>query len=122
MILYICTMRTVFGFLFFFATLLGEGNWLFAQTSHQKSLILMGSRFTFTVRHESPEQAWKAIEAGIAEVQRIESLISSWDTHSQTSQINRMAGKEAVPVSYELFSLIRRALKVANLTKASSAA
>lgn len=95
----------------------GGIEWLCAQRLQQHSLSLMGSTFSFTAIHESDTLSWQAIEAGIEEVKRIESLISSWDPASQTSQINRMAGTQAVKVELELFNLIRRALKVAALTE-----
>lgn len=87
-----------------------------AQQTYQKSLLLMGSAFVFSAAHESDSLAWQAIEAGITEVQRIESLISSWNPQSQTSEINHKAGIQPVSVDWEVFSLIRRALKVASLT------
>ena len=77
----------------------------------------MGSAFVFSAANESDTLAWEAIEAGIVEVQRIESLISSWNPNSQTSQINRNAGIQPVKVDWEVFALIRRALKVAQLTQ-----
>ena len=90
---------------------------IFAQQTQQKTLTLMGSAFVFSAADESDTLAWEAIEAGIAEVRRIEALISSWDPNSQTSEINRNAGIQPVKVDWELFALIRRALKVAQLTQ-----
>ena len=81
-----------------------------------KVLKLMGSRFEVSAVHEDVRLAWKAINAGIAEISRIEQLISSWDSHSQTSEINRQAGIQAVKVDKELYDLIYRALKVSKLT------
>lgn len=82
-----------------------------------KVLLLMGSRFEFTVIADTDTSAWMAVEAGIDEVRRIERLISSWDERSQTSEINRQAGKKAVRVDAELFELIHRAQKVSKLTR-----
>ncbi|MCB9040089.1 MAG: FAD:protein FMN transferase [Lewinellaceae bacterium] len=77
---------------------------------------LMGSGFEFTAIHEDVALANAAIDAGIAEVSRIERLISSWDENSQTSAINRNAGIAPVPVDEELFRLIQRSLKVSGIT------
>ncbi|MFK7906202.1 MAG: FAD:protein FMN transferase [Chitinophagales bacterium] len=90
-----------------------------SQTSktQTKVLKLMGSRFEVSAVHEDKQVAWNAINAGIEEMSRIEKLISSWDENSQTSEINRKAGMEAVKVDKELYSLIHRALKVSKLTK-----
>ncbi len=78
---------------------------------------LMGSRFEFTAVHTEEEICNNAIQAGITEARRIENLISSWDPNSQTSEIVRMAGREAVKVDIELFHLIERSLKVSEVTK-----
>ncbi len=84
--------------------------------SHTKVLLLMGSRFELTAISRNQENANKAIEAGITEIKRIEKLISSWDPNSQTSEIIRNAGIKPVIVDQELFNLIRRSIKVSELT------
>ncbi len=88
-----------------------------ALVEQQKELLLMGSRFNISAVAENKQLAWDAINAGIEEITRIEKLISSWDEHSQTSEINRQAGIQAVKVDKELYDLIFRAKKVASLTK-----
>lgn len=77
----------------------------------------MGCKFEITAVATSEEIAWESVNAGIAEIQRIEALISSWDDRSQTSSINRNAGIEPVTVSTELFELIERSQKVSGLTE-----
>lgn len=84
--------------------------------THSKVLLLMGSRFEITAVHEDAALAWKAINASIAEIQRIEALISSWNEKSQTSEINRNAGIQPVRVDKELLDLIHRSKKVSQLT------
>ena len=84
--------------------------------SRTKVLLLMGSRFELTAISRNQENANKAIEAGITEIKRIEKLISSWDPNSQTSEIIRNAGIKPVIVDQELFNLIRRSIKVSELT------
>jgi len=103
-------------FLIFFCFL--EISQLLAQplVEQTKVLLLMGSRFEVTTVAENKNLAWDAVNAGIAEIDRIEKLISSWDTNSQTSSINRQAGIQAVKVNKELFNLIFRAKKIATLT------
>ena len=46
----------------------------------------------------------------IHEIERIELLISSWDSNSETSSINQNAGIKPVKVSKELWDLIDRSL------------
>jgi thiamine biosynthesis lipoprotein len=76
----------------------------------------MGSRFEITVVANHTEQANEYIEMAIAEITRIERLISSWDDQSQTSAINRNAGIKPVKVNRELFDLIARAINISKLT------
>lgn len=76
----------------------------------------MGSRFEITAMADKEEIAEKAVTDAIKEIERIESLISSWKETSQTSDINRNAGIKAVKVDFELFSLIERSLKVSQIT------
>ena len=76
----------------------------------------MGSRFEITAVHSDPAHALEAIDAAYTEIDRIESMISSWKPDSFTSAINRNAGVAPVAVPEELFNLIRRANKVSALT------
>jgi len=85
--------------------------------SAKKVLKLMGTRFEITAVATNDTLAWKALNAGVNEITRIEKNISSWDANSQTSSINRAAGIKAVKVDRELFDLIYRAKKVSQLTE-----
>lgn len=76
----------------------------------------MGSRFEISVVANDSVEGQKYIVSAIGEIKRIENLISSWDSNSQTSEINRLAGISAVKVDLELFQLIERALKISKLT------
>lgn len=87
-----------------------------SEATAKKALMLMGCSFELAASAENDTIAWKAINAGIAEITRIERLISSWDPKSQTSEVNRMAGIKAVHVDKELYDLIYRAKKVSKLT------
>ncbi|WP_299111574.1 FAD:protein FMN transferase [uncultured Winogradskyella sp.] len=76
----------------------------------------MGSRFDISVVANDSIEGQQYISSAIDEISRIERLISSWDENSQTTQINKAAGIEAVKVDSELFQLIQRALKISKLT------
>ncbi|CAM2065227.1 FAD:protein FMN transferase [Sulfidibacter corallicola] len=76
----------------------------------------MGSRFEITAVHPDAAVARAAIEAAYAEIDRLEAMISSWRDDSETTRINRAAGRHPVAVSPELFGLIRRASKISALT------
>ncbi len=83
---------------------------------HHRELILMGDRFEITAVHEDSVLCKKAVKAAIAEISRIENLISEWKPDSETSRINDNAGVRPVSVSIELFDLIFRSIKVSLLT------
>ena len=87
-----------------------------AQQTFKRSLKLMGSGFEITVVAQDSTQANSYIDAAVAEIVRIEKLISSWDSNSQTSKINRNSGVKPVNVDPELFSLIERAIGLSKLT------
>lgn len=84
--------------------------------THKRSLILMGSGFELTAVADSKIIASEAVTKGIEEITRIEKLISEWDSTSETSLINRMAGIKPVIVQPELFNLISRCHKISQLT------
>lgn len=76
----------------------------------------MGSRFDITVVALNEEIGYINIDEAVAEITRIERIISSWDKDSETSLINRNAGIKPVKVSNELFKLIERAKQISELT------
>lgn len=88
----------------------------FGQEVYTKTTTLMGSRFDISVVANDSITGAKHIKSAIDEITRIERLISSWDSSSQTSQINRAAGNAPVKVDLELYQLIERALKLSKLT------
>jgi len=87
-----------------------------AQQPYKRTLKLMGSRFEITVVANNQTEADTYIDLAVAEISRIEKLISSWDADSETSKINANAGLKPVQVSPELFSLIERAIRISQLT------
>ncbi|MEO9804604.1 MAG: FAD:protein FMN transferase [Reichenbachiella sp.] len=101
---------------FWFLVLIAMSTTTWAQQKFDSTLTLMGSKFDITVIANSEEEGSQYIDLAIAEIERIERLISSWDPNSQTSNINRNAGKAPVKVDKELFDLIERSIKISNLT------
>jgi len=88
----------------------------YGQQLHKQTLKLMGTRFDITVVANDSVQASNYISTAIEEISRIEKLISSWDTYSQTSEINRNAGIKPIKIDKELFDLIERSLAISKLT------
>lgn len=107
-------MRFFASFFLFFILFGAQGQQKYV--SSHKTLKLMGSRFDITVVSTNEELGYINIEEAIAEISRIEKLISAWDPNSETSLINKNAGIKPVAVSLELFNLIERAKKISDLT------
>ncbi|RZM17706.1 MAG: FAD:protein FMN transferase [Pedobacter sp.] len=77
----------------------------------------MGNRFEFTAISSSQESGDAAIVNAIAEVQRIETLFSTFKETSQVNEINRLAGVRPVEVDEEVIELIVRSLKISSITQ-----
>ena len=76
----------------------------------------MGNRFVITVASADSVKAELLIDDAVAEIQRIESLLTTFSENSQTNQINENAGIQAVKVESEVFELIVRAKRISELT------
>lgn len=77
----------------------------------------MGNRFEISVVSEEEVWAEARIDDAVAEIQRIEALLTTFSDNSQTNQINAQAGSAPVSVDPEVFELIRRSLRISELTQ-----
>nr|WP_294793702.1 FAD:protein FMN transferase [uncultured Mucilaginibacter sp.] len=77
---------------------------------------LMGTNFEISVVGDNHAWANERINSAIAEISRIEKLLSAFGDDSEINAINRNAGIEPVKVSGEIFRLIDRSLKISELT------
>ncbi len=84
---------------------------------HRRSMKLMGNRFEITVVGSDPVWGNKMIDVGVAEIQRIETLLTTYAENSETNLVNRNAGIEPVTVSKETFDLIKRSLFISEITQ-----
>lgn len=87
-----------------------------SQIAHKRKLFLLGSPFELTVVAQDTLQGNIFIDQGIAEVKRIENLISDWIPTTLISEINRNAGIRPIKVTSELYNLVERAIKISELT------
>jgi thiamine biosynthesis lipoprotein len=78
---------------------------------------LMGNGFEISVVTEDELYANKCIEEAVAEIKRIETLLTTFDESSQTNEINRYAGVKPVKVDREVFDLIERSIRISQLTQ-----
>lgn len=86
------------------------------QTVRHRTMMLMGSRFDITIVANEATEAEAYIDTAVAEITRIENLISEWRPQTQVSEINRNAGIAPVKVDKELFDLTERALYFSKIT------
>lgn len=87
-----------------------------AQVLRQRPVTLMGSRFDITIVAKDSLLAERYIDTVVAEVSRIENLISDWKADSQVSEVNRQAGIHPVKVDPEVFQLAERAVHLSAIT------
>ena len=84
---------------------------------HQKKIKLMGNRFEISIVSDDKNWAFEIIEEAVKEIQRIETLLTTFDENSQTNQINKFAGIKPVKVDKEVFELIERCNRISQLTQ-----
>ncbi|GAB3327131.1 FAD:protein FMN transferase [Larkinella ripae] len=87
-----------------------------SQVLRKRVVKLMGSRFDITLVANDTLTADQQIDSVIAEVTRIENLISDWKDDSQISQVNKNAGIAPVRVDPEVLALTERALHLSRIT------
>lgn len=88
----------------------------FGQIIHKKKLSMLGSPFEMTVVCKDTVQGNYFIDLAVAEVKRIENLISDWIPSSQISSVNQNAGIKPVKVDKEAFDLVNRSIKISEIT------
>lgn len=77
----------------------------------------MGNRFELTVVIHDEKSAQISIDKAIAEIKRIENLLTTFSNDSQTARINQAAGTHPVKVDKEVFDLIARSLRISSITQ-----
>ncbi|MDO6429535.1 FAD:protein FMN transferase [Flavitalea sp. BT771] len=87
------------------------------QQIFKRAMKLMGNHFELSVVAEEEEWAHHRIDAGVREIQRIETLLTTYDEGSETSLINAHAGLAPVRVSAETFALIERSIRISQVTQ-----
>lgn len=77
----------------------------------------MGSSFELIVVEAGEDAARRRLEEGVAEIKRIEALLTEFSTDSQTALLNKHAGESPVSVDPEVYRLIDRCTQLSNLTQ-----
>jgi FAD:protein FMN transferase len=78
---------------------------------------LMGNRFELSIVSTNSDWSNHIFDLAVAEISRIEKLLTTFSPDSQTNQINDAAGVFPVKVDPEIFQLIQRSIRISNLTQ-----
>lgn len=84
---------------------------------YKKNLKLMGNRFEISILANDENFANTNIDIAIAEISRIEKLLTTFSNDSVTFQINENAGIQPVAVPKEVFDLIFRCQMISKMTQ-----
>jgi len=88
-----------------------------ASVTAKRAQVLMGTMVELTAVAPNEILAQAALTAGFQEIRRLENLLSTWIETSELSKVNQAAGQEPVGVSEETFTLLKRAIEVADYTE-----
>ncbi len=102
-------------------TILLLGNLVLASTpAHgewiSSSEAIMGTRIHAELWQEPGQDGLAAIDAVMAEIHRIDELMSPYKKDSELSRINQLASKQSIKISDELFRLIERSIEFSRMT------
>ncbi|MCP2028396.1 thiamine biosynthesis lipoprotein [Flavobacterium sp. HSC-32F16] len=109
-------MRKLFSYKIFFLFIIMCCLSAHSQVLRKRTTLLMGGRFDISIAAKDSLTAEENINEVIAEITRIEKLISDWKPDSQVSQVNQNAGIKPVKVDLEVFELAKRAIKLSEIT------
>jgi len=82
----------------------------------RRTVRLMGDQFEISVVGNNPDWADERIDDAIAEINRVEKLLSTFSDDSAVNEINRNAGISPIKTTAEIFRLINRSLEISALT------
>jgi thiamine biosynthesis lipoprotein len=87
------------------------------QRTVQKSETIMGTKVTITVVARSDAEGDAAIDAGMAELRRLDAMMSLYKDTSEITAVNLAAGKHPVKVSPEMIEVVEDAAVISKLSK-----
>lgn len=83
----------------------------------QKTEQIMGTEVTITVVAKSRAEGAAAIEQGMAEIRRLDRMMSLYRDDSQVTKVNLAAGSRPVKVSPEMIEVAEAAARISALTE-----
>jgi thiamine biosynthesis lipoprotein len=82
----------------------------------QKTEVMMGTNVTITVAGPTRVAGEAAIDAGMAELRRLDAMMSLYQDGSEITKVNLAAGKGPVKVSPEMIEVVERAADISRLS------
>ncbi len=82
----------------------------------QKTESMMGTDVTITVVARNAKEGEAAIDAGMAELRRLDAMMSLYKDTSEITKVNLAAGKTPVVVSPEMIEVVEHAEKISALS------
>jgi thiamine biosynthesis lipoprotein len=82
----------------------------------QKTETIMGTDVTITVIARSREEGEAAIDAGMAELRRLDAMMSLYKDASEITKVNLAAGKGPVHVSPEMIEVVEHAATISKIS------
>ena len=82
----------------------------------RRTIPAMGATAELAVRHRHAGYAHAALDAAVAELRRVEALMTRFDPGSDVGRANRLARLDAVPVSPDTHAVLAEALRWAEAT------
>lgn len=84
---------------------------------YKRTQLLMGTTVVITAVSTDEAKADEAMTAAFGEIRRLEKLLSTYIPTSELSRVNQSAGIQPVLVSPEVMTVIKEALRIAELTE-----
>jgi thiamine biosynthesis lipoprotein len=83
---------------------------------YKESRVLMDTFCTITVVSPSKEKAGEAIDAGFAEIKKLDKYLNNFEPDSEISTISREAGVKPVHVSEETLDIMKKTIGISDMT------
>jgi thiamine biosynthesis lipoprotein len=83
----------------------------------QKTETIMGTQVTITVVAAHEGSGSIAIDAAMAEIRRLDEMMSLYKNTSEIVRVNKAAGRQPVAVSPEMIEVVETAARISDLTK-----
>ncbi len=109
-------MTRLSGIIFSTLILIAAGCSSYGPKTVQKTEAIMGTDVTITVVARTVKEGAAAIDAGMAELRRLDAMMSLYKNDSEITRVNLAAGKHPVKVSPEMIEVVDDASVVSKLS------